>query len=359
MLYFIADAHLSEQMYAHRPLIKGDSYRALNSVVGRILETSGTGAVFFCGDNFNTDRPSSTDVHVMMGVVSELRKGGFEVYAIQGNHDASKLSWMGSCGVQSIHHRTVEAEGVKVRGIDYIPGSGIYAELEALNDEREGCDILVLHQSFKHLCGFDVNALDVDDVPGCVAKGVVVGHTHVPDIRTNSLGVSVVSPGATHPRTISEPSGTFIKYDGNSFLHLSTPDTREIMRFEVSSAEDINSLVEDLGDLKKYKDKSPDEWPLVEVNYTPNCMAHMEPLKLYSDRCHLFLKTRQEGVFDKDEDISTDIVRSRAEVLATCVPPDSREYQCVMNLIELEEEEVLNKLTSDFQAKLQEIKDAV
>jgi len=356
MLWLIADAHLSEQMYVHRPLIRGDSYRALDSIVDKILDKHEEGSVIFCGDNFNSARPSALDVHVMMESVYRLEQKGIAVYGIQGNHDLSKKSWMDLCEVNNLHKQTIEIEGKKVYGLDYTPGARIFEELDHINREIE-CDILVLHQSFVHLCPFDSYSLEVDDIPGSVREAVVSGHIHIPDKRENSLGISVVSPGATHPRSISQPSGTFIQYNDKDFLHIATPSSRLIKRFFVFDKPSMEETVEELEKLEYMTKKGFDEWPLIEIKYHVDCISYLEKLNKYIDRCHLFTKAHAESLMDPAEEIQIDMNTSKKDILEQCIDKDSPEFKLTMTLLESNPTLVIEELDAEFRSVIKEIKD--
>jgi len=354
MLWFIGDTHLSEQLYVHRPLIKGDSYRALNGIIDKILVKNEKGSVIFCGDNFNSIRPSSTDVNEMIKAIFRLNQKGISVYGIQGNHDLSKMSWMDLCNVTHLHKQLIEIEGKKVYGLDYTPGARIFDELDYINREIE-CDILVLHQSFVHLNPFDSYSLEVDDIPGSVREAVVSGHVHIPDKRENSLRISIVSPGATHPRSISEPPGTFIQYNDKGFLHIGTPFSRPIQRYCISCKKTRDAAVGELEKLNHMKEKSPDEWPLVEIKYHVDCVGYLDKLNEYSDRCHLFTKAYSEFTHSL-EDIQADISTSREEVLEKCTAKDTREYKFIIKLMKSDPVHIIEELDTTFKEEIKEIK---
>jgi DNA repair exonuclease SbcCD nuclease subunit len=354
MIWFISDAHISEQMYVHRPLIKGDSYRALDSIVEKIISKNKSGSVIFCGDNFNSNRPSAKDVHVMSEAIYRLQQKGIAVYAIQGNHDLSKTSWMDLCDVISLNRQVLEIEGKKVYGIDYTPGTRIFDELEYVDQEVE-CDILVLHQPFTHNSPFDSYAIEVDDIPGSVREAVVSGHIHIPDKRLNSLGISVVSPGATHPRNISEPAGTYVEYNGTDFLHISTPCSRPIHRFQVTDKDSFDSTVKELEKLAYMEDMGVDDWPLVEVKYLVDQSRHLEKLDGYSARCHLFTKPETTASLER-EDIEVDIHTSKEDILEQCAPKDSPEYDTTLELLTGNPDAVIEKMEFEFRQRLEAVK---
>ena len=355
MLWFVGDAHLSEQMYVHRPLIKGDSYRALHSIIDKILAKNEEGSVVFCGDNFNSNRPSSLDVKVMTDVIFRLEEKGIATYGIQGNHDLSKLSWMDLCEVINIDRELIDIEGKQVYGLDYIPGARIFDELDRINREVE-CDILVLHQSFSHLNPFDSYSLEVDDIPGSVKEAVVSGHIHLPDKRENSLGISVVSPGATHPRSISEPPGTFVQYNGKDFLHIATPSSRLIQRYHISDKETLDEVVKKLEEIEYMKEKDFDEWPLVEIKYTVDCVRYLERLDKYKDRCHIFTKAESEDILDT-EDVYEDIHASKEEILEQSVSKDSKEYNFILELLDGDPLSTIEAMDAAIKEKVKRIKD--
>jgi len=357
MIWFISDAHITEQMYVHRPLIKGDSYRAIDSIVDKILEKKVNGSVIFCGDNFNSNRPSAKDVMRMSDATHRLEQQGIAVYGIQGNHDLSRISWMDLCDVRSINDELVNIEGKQVYGLDYIPGARIFDELDRINREVE-CDLLVLHQPFAHLNPFDSYSLDVEDIPGSVKEAVISGHIHIPDKRVNSLGISVVSPGATHPRSISEPAGTYVQYNDKDFLHITTPSSRPIHRFKLRDKESCDAIKADLDKLAYFKEKDVDEWPLVEIKYLVDASSRLEELDTYADRSHMFLKSESDVSLDQ-EDIEIDINTSKEEILEQCIEKDSDEFTTILEMLSGNPEKIIEDMDTQFQLKLKELKDEI
>ena len=355
MIWFIADAHLVQSMYVHRPLIRGDALRALDSIVTEILSKTQEGEVIFCGDNFNMFRPSPGDVRDMSDNITRLTQAGISVYSIQGNHDLCRYSWMNICGAQDLGAMdVVEMSGRRVYGLDYTPGAKIIDELNRINGEIE-CDILVLHQAFKHLSPFDTYSLSVEDMPGSVLDAVVSGHVHIPDKRVNSSGVSIVSPGATHPRDISEPQGTYVQY-GTDFMHIGTPVSRNIKKFVVEKSEDMEEVLEYMETLKYLENNSPDSWPLVRVRYSSELINIIGKLKKYTGRCHLFTEAVNKDVL-KIEDIDITINSSTEDILKQCVDEGSLEYRTVLQLTERNKpEKVLEEIDQAFKKELDSIR---
>ena len=358
MIWFISDAHLSGGMYVHRPLIKGDSYRALDSITADILSKDQPGSVIFCGDNFNTPKPSPEDVQHMTDVINCFREKGIPVYAVQGNHDlCCGLSWMHICGALDLTEKVHDIEGRRVCGLDYTPGTKIIDELNRIDGEIE-CDILVIHQAFRHLSPFDTFSLSIEDVPGSVLEAVVSGHIHVPDKRDNSAGVSIVSPGATHPCNIAEPPGTYIQYDGTAFMHISTPVSRPIKKLVIEKEEDIQGVLEYLESLKYLEDKSPDEWPLVRIRYASELIELIRKLSKFKSRCHLFIEAVTAEVPDVSE-VEVSIAASTEDILKQCIDEHSLEYKTILGLTDGNYQVILENINKAFIERLERIQDEI
>jgi DNA repair exonuclease SbcCD nuclease subunit len=295
-MYFISDAHIREQMYAHRPLIKSDFYRGLTAIACDIIKNGHpTEVVVFTGDNMHFKKVFAKDVELMQQVIRTLSETGHMCFGIQGNHDLNEgVSWIEVCGGFSLNDGKVyHCEEGDLMGMDYTPGDAVFDRLEKVCRDGPECDILCIHQPFKHNCAWDPYALDVDDIPDCVRKIVVSGHVHAPDIRLNSRGIQVASVGATVKSKMGDHEGTYARYtQERGFEHIPTPGQRPQHRWRVRNSDEIEAVTVALGELPK--DRPPEEWPIIEVTFVDGCPNDTVPFTPFEDRAHLFYSTDLE-----------------------------------------------------------------
>lgn len=357
-MYFISDAHIREQMYAHRPLIRSDFYRGLTSVACQIVEGGGTEAVIFSGDNTHFKKISAKDAQLLQQVVSTLQDTGHPVFGIQGNHDYNEgVSWVEVCGGKSLDRAgKINLEGLDVVGFDYLAGEDIFKRLEAMEGMGLECDILVLHQAFKHLCMWDPYALTVDDIPACVRKAVVSGHIHMKDIRLNTLGRQIVSVGSVIPGRFGEQEGCYLRYKDGLMEHIRTPVQRGMMRFKVKDDTERNFVIEDLACLEP--SAHVNEWPLVEITFINGYSGGTEPFRRFEDRAHLFFGNDfvEEAVEIKTEEVKEEVDWNA--IINKCTS-NGTAADIAKHLVRDASQDRLVALREEFKMKMEDRKNAV
>jgi DNA repair exonuclease SbcCD nuclease subunit len=310
-MYFISDAHLREQMYAHRPLIKSDFYRGLTGIVCEILKNASPGEpVIFTGDNMHFKKVFARDAEMLRQIIGTLNETGHLCMGIQGNHDLNEgVSWIEVCGGFSLNDGAVRhCEEGDLMGMDYTAGDAVFDRLEKLCVNGPECDILVMHQPFKHNCSWDPYALDVDDIPDCVRKLVVSGHVHVPDIRLNSRGISIASVGSTVKGKMGDHEGTYARYTlERGFEHIPTPNQRQQIRFRVMDDNTMTRVFEELRLLPT--ERPPEEWPIVEITFVDGYSKDADTVKAFEDRAHMFYSTDlEQAVEDNSQEAMAESV---------------------------------------------------
>ena len=109
----IADAHVKQRLWTNFPRIQGDSYEALK----RVQEAVNGGFVISCGDLFDSNRPSSTDLKA----VSDLLRNIETLYYVNGNHDSVIPDIVSSLGTNVVHLNDTGTDIMEVvfYGIDW------------------------------------------------------------------------------------------------------------------------------------------------------------------------------------------------------------------------------------------------
>jgi len=348
----ISDAHLSETLYAHRPLLRGDAGRALKAVVSRILETGRISTCLWIGDNLNSRRPSPEDVHEGMEAVLRLAKEGIPSLSIQGNHDRCPRSWLTLCGAEDISGKTVSVAGTRFSGMDFCNGTA-YAEFMEWMSKIPETDVLALHQPLGVFGNFSPNTFEVEDVPDNVRWGVVCGHTHIAEIRRSISGKYVVSPGATHPRNVSEPPGTFLVVEDKVPRIEQVPGCRQIIRRQVDEDRKLDEALSICAMMSEL-DVSPEEMPILDLRYSHEYAKHVPEFRKAGKGCHLFMSVIGSPRLEATTVAGSSL--SSREVLEKFVPKGSPQHSMLCSLIEGDDpEKMLDDLEKNCGEREKEI----
>jgi DNA repair exonuclease SbcCD nuclease subunit len=230
-IIFIGDGHMSELAWKSRPSARWDAKSALLAIVG--AERGRADALVFCGDCFDSRRPSPDEFKAMADC---LDGSGLRVLHVQGNHDKCRgEGWMSLLGSESLHGRVVDVSGVKLAGVDHSGPDELEAVLGGICDSGP-FDVLVLHQALSEAGSREPGCLSKADVPHCARIGMVVGHTHNPMACRDSEGRWVVSPGCTHRRKVDEPPGTYAVLEDGAFSSERVQWGRELLELTAEAA---------------------------------------------------------------------------------------------------------------------------
>ena len=370
-IFWIADAHMSRLLYDNRRDIEGDAYRALASVVDAILEDPEKDkALVLAGDNLDKKHPVPMDIVVLDRECARLRAAGIEVYGIEGNHDrfVSRAGqsdtdsdlWIDVLSnIQHIDGKTVDIFGTKVHGVDYVQGESVY---DILNSVPE-CDILVMHQPLSYLEPFEPYTVEPEGISEAVSKAVVCGHVHVADMRQNSRGLAIVSPGALHARHLTAPRGSFVSFSEGKFKLLTVPYHRRMARTDVVEAGDIAKLDATLERCVSEDGDGPDTGRkyVLGVRYIPSFGEDVGRIcDKYAGKVHVILTpTSEVTVADNGEetsfDMSEEALVSRAfEQLGIDKGSRKELYQDMLALVQGHFDAVMKRLLK-FEEELNEI----
>jgi len=207
----MADLHLSPFIWnSHRAII-GDAYYALGMITGELLKlrTSMPAdeelVLLIAGDIFDSTTPDPYTEKILQQNLGVLKEHGVVVLSVQGNHEFhAKTARASLFGTQTLGEIPYVVNGVTFCGIDYT------ASTEELHEKVAAippCNYLVMHAPFRHLLGFaDKYQIEKDDIPGHI-ENVIVGDIHKQSLIQNAEGTRILSPGSTHPRSITEIEG--------------------------------------------------------------------------------------------------------------------------------------------------------
>ena len=296
-----SDLHLSDKIWKHRP-IEGDSYYSWRQIVDLAIDQD-CKAVTLAGDILDKQINLSRPVKELTSGLSRLSDARLEVYYNQGQHEYQSHPWM------SLNESTVwlqqdmitTAGGHTISGCDYQDADGLLAFLKT-SSARES-DVLVCHQVWLEFMGEECKPQgSFADIPGNVSY-LITGdyHEHICQKFGN---LTVLSPGSTHLRSISEPEDKFIFFveftDAGKVKIKSHPlITRR--KFEIDlvknpSFETAASAIEGyLGLAEEYADEHhmPEvvRKPLMRLVYPKDEVDLCNKVtKLVGDRAHMFYK---------------------------------------------------------------------
>lgn len=245
-----ADDHLSPYIWTSHRSIAGDSYYAMGMITKEILkikEEAGDEEVILlkAGDIFDTTTPDPYTERILKSNMEVISSAGVKIFSVQGNHEFhAKTARATLFGTIPLSVEPLTLRGVSFCGLDYTAST---KELHEKISMLPPCDYLVMHSPFKHLLGFeDKFQVDMEDIPAHI-KNVVVGDIHKQSLVTNSQGVNILSPGASHPRTVKEIKGGHGLYvhkheegiQQGRFINVSA---RNFHVIDVASEEDLEKL---------------------------------------------------------------------------------------------------------------------
>jgi len=297
-----SDLHLSDKIWKHRP-IEGDSYHSWRQIVNLAIEHE-CDVVILAGDLLDKQTNVSNPVQELVAGLRRLEKAHVEVWYNQGQHEYQAVPWM------SLDEGTVwlEDTGVttsndwNIAGCDYQNADGLMNFLQTTAALQ--ADILVCHQVWLEFMGEECKPQgSFADIPENV-RYLITGDYH--DNICQKFGqLTVLSPGSTHLRSISEPEDKSVFFmelpDAGHRAKISSWPLATRRRFEIdaSKEDDFNVLLEQieghLGLAADYADEQnlPEELrkPLMRLIYPQSEVDLCNKLtKLVGDRAHLFFK---------------------------------------------------------------------
>ena len=211
-----SDLHLSERIWKHRP-IEGDSFYSWLQIQDAAIEHK-VDAVILAGDLLDKRKNSSASVTRLLQGLSRITSENIPVIFNQGQHEMQDIPWCLADGnplVRWVESPSFEAEflpGVFLEGFDFKDKESCQAKLKEVNSRQSACfgsssrlpaDILVCHQVWEDFMGVECKPqAKFADVTQ--ASILITGDYHEA-ICQEYDGLTVISPGSTHLRSIAEP----------------------------------------------------------------------------------------------------------------------------------------------------------
>ena len=220
----ISDAHVKSRLWTNFPQIQGDSYRALE----KIKEAAKGSFIISCGDLFDSNRPSSTDLEC----VSNLMRSVEKFYYISGNHDDCVPAVIPSLGTNAVHlYQSPQLiNGVPVFGIDYCNSKDLLIEgltevaSEMLKLDPSVRPVLVLHQKLDVFFMKDptITLQEIRDILTHPCD-IFIGDIHIRQLKVSDEGFCL-SPGPLVPQDIGQAKhqqgATYVDFSSGTHVEL-------------------------------------------------------------------------------------------------------------------------------------------
>ena len=202
----IADLHLGYRQYG-MPQREEDGYAALREV--EKLAKENFCDVVIAGDLFDTPKPPAKAVLELQKFVRAVGTLGHRVFAIEGNHDATKENyWLDVCGIHPLDPFDNIIGGYHIRGINFDSSEKILSLLNEMAESGDRFDILVMHAGFVEMQGDFASEFSTEELSKtlvkCGCKYVANGHIHMWS-KVESNGVTFCQPGSLEIKSINEP----------------------------------------------------------------------------------------------------------------------------------------------------------
>ncbi len=297
-----SDWHLSNYIWADRPLIFGDSFRAAQQIVDYAIIQEVP--LLILGDLFNTKRPEPEAVACFTNLMDQMERSRVPVYVTQGQHELNRGSviWAEIHGwPQHMNRRGFEIAGRKFWGLDWLPRGELQ---EALREIPADVEFLCCHQVWEEFMG-SMCATDgsINEIPANV-RFVLTGDFHAH--RIIQVGnKTVVSTGSTHLRAINEeyPKRIFI-YDGQQFF------SQPIINRELAAGIEIpteESLVDFIKSVEHVQRRDPDRRPIWTIRVrmdVPEWKSRLDAA--IGERAHVFYDP--QPVYDETVEVAEEVI---------------------------------------------------
>lgn len=321
----ISDTHVKSRLWTNFPQIQGDSYRALE----QIKDAARGSFIISCGDLFDSNRPSSTDLEC----VSNLMRSVEKFYYISGNHDDCVPSIVPSLGTNAVHlYQSPQLiNGVPVFGIDYCNSKDLLIEdltevaSEMLKLDPSVRPVLVMHQSLDVF--FMTYTITLQEIRDILAHpcDIFIGDIHVRKLITSHEGFCL-SPGPLVPQDIGQAKhqqgATYVDFSSGTHVELKDIPVKVRDYTFLDSPEELESAFKKA--LETDSDMLP---PVIAVKVDP---SYKLPKKYKSNVVIVLLDTITEKLQKKavekatvsslEEAVKNEILETEKELSEVMVP---------------------------------------
>ena len=251
----IADLHLGYRQYG-MPQREEDGYAALREVEKLAIDHFCD--VVIAGDLFDTPKPPAKAVLELKKFVHALEMHSLRVFAIEGNHDATKENyWLEVCGIKPLDQFDNMIGGLHIRGLNFGSSDKILNLINDYADAGDHFEVLVMHAGFVEMQGDFASEFSTEELSktlvNCGCKYVANGHIHMWS-KVESNGVTFCQPGSLEIKSINEPhnkQAALVEIDGDNVKVTQLPyPVRKVFVKQIDTDEELQNV---LGSLSSYK----------------------------------------------------------------------------------------------------------
>ena len=314
-----SDLHLSPRIWKHRP-IEGDSFYSWKQIQDIAIRES-VDCTILAGDLLDQRKNNSESIFHLLNGLETITNKNIPVIFCQGQHGMQEIPWPKVSHNELVHwvedypgsdFMLPNQKEVTVQGFDFKDKETFKSCLASANEQCT--DILVCHQVWEDFMGTECNPQASFADVKC-ASILITGDYHEA-ICQDYDGLTVISPGSTHLRSIAEPEDKSVyllevytdpQADHFDFNCRAIPlKTRR--RFEIDATgkdiHQVKSAIEGWLDICRdyaVEEGLPDllKKPLMRLIYeksNPDVAAAVQDK--FGESCHLFYKV----INDKSEE---------------------------------------------------------
>lgn len=241
-----ADTHLSEYTWTSRLSILGDSFYGFKQLVD--LSVKNKVPLILAGDCWELmrdQRPSAETVSFVRSQLDRLKEADQQLYYINGQHDAQASPYWFDAIHDSVRHignKRFKLGDYYCYGIDFFPPSQLPV---VCGDVPADTYLLLMHQAWvEFTAGGQYASASFGMLPQVPL--VVTGDMHK-FLHVTLGGRMCVSPGATHMRTMKEPTQHFaLAFMSNGALAPLAIQSRSVFYYQIHDLVGWTTDVEEL-----------------------------------------------------------------------------------------------------------------
>jgi len=263
---FVSDAHLCERNLKKHRKMTGDSIYSFAQVIDLCIEHSAD--LVLGGDVFDKARPEPSTVVNFCTATSRLSELGLKLFFVQGQHDASDVSWtsvhpQAQSLDQQKFHVTAGPEKYSITGLNWRPSD----QTQKLLKDIVPTDIFVGHQVWKDY-NYGVAEVAFSDINE-QATLLLVGDYH--KMMVSTVGSrTAYSTGSLSMMSIDEEEQkqVLLFVDGLCSPTWKILKTRPVSRIMILSKDQLDEVMASQHVFKETYE--PFDRPILEVRYSPD-----------------------------------------------------------------------------------------
>jgi len=311
LFVFTADLHLEDGAWSTRPGIYGDAYYSFNQIIDYCIEHHLP--LILGGDVLEKKSNSARPIAQLCNGLSRMQAANLAVHYIQGNHEYDRNApWLSVHKWSNhIHKQTVNINGARVYGLDWLPRGEIQA---AFKEVPVDTDILIAHQVWKDFMG-NVGRTECELTDVHYVQTVLAGDFHVTktveSVNAHGQPIRMLSPGSICMQDCGEDPSKFFFVIGQrtdgvlGFEFAPVPlKTRRFINYTVREQDLLDSLCagqfeRDIKDVCEFADLPAEiSKPIVRIKFNKQLPdAYIRLVTALGESAHVFC----EALTSKDD----------------------------------------------------------